>query len=44
MPRWLFFIWVALIAWSGYYLIRYAWPDLKDWSSRPLPTEAERPQ
>ncbi len=44
MPRWLFFIWVALVLWGVYYLARYAWPDLRDWSRRPLPSQAERPQ
>lgn len=43
MPRWLFLIWVALVVWSLYYVVRYALPDYKDWTKRPPMTTAERP-
>jgi hypothetical protein len=42
MPKWLFFIWVAFTLWGIVYFIHYALPDLKDWSNKPLPTQAER--
>jgi hypothetical protein len=42
MPKWLFFIWVAFTLWGVAYFIHYALPDLKDWSNKPLPTQAER--
>ncbi len=42
MPKALFFIWVALSIWGVYYLIRYAWPDLKEWNHKPRPVEAQR--
>ncbi len=42
MPRWLFFIWVGFALWGVYYVIKYAVPDLKLWSAKPLPTTYER--
>ncbi len=42
MPTWLFWAWVIFLAWGMFYTVKYALPNLKEWSAKPLPTEAER--